>query len=166
MVKQNATFDSSFWINAHRSGLLPNILARFDLRCPGTVARELRPTFPSGQAFWDLASQGAITEVDARESHVKEFGPGERAAIDIAYENRDWILLLDDQRPFQEAVRLGLRVLCTPVLAVSLFDEGSLTAYEVLCILGRLAASQTVSPHLLAAALAQLGRSRQFKGDK
>src|SRR5690348_16814544 len=96
------------------------------------VAQELRPTFPSGQAFWDLAGQGAISEVNARESHVKEFGPGERATIDVAWENREWILLLDDHRPFQEAVRLGVRVLCTPVLAVGLFDEQALTAYEAL----------------------------------
>ena len=165
-MKQNATFDGSFWVNAHRSGLLPHILARFDLRFPATVAGELRSTFPSGQVFRDLAGQGAITELNARESHVKEFGPGERAAIDVACENRDWILLLDDHRPFQEAVRLGLRMLCTPVLVVSLFDEGSLTAREALFVLGRLAASQTVSPHLLAAALAQLGRSRQSGGGK
>lgn len=163
IVKQNATFDSSFWVNAHRSGLLPHLLARFELRCPSSVAQELRPSFESGRVFWDLAHQGAITEISAQESHVKEFGPGERAAIDVVLENREWILLIDDHRPFQEAVRLGLRVLCTPVLVASLFDEGSLTAREALFVLGRLAAAQTVSPHLLAAALAQLGRSLQLK---
>jgi predicted nucleic acid-binding protein len=157
-MKQNATLDSSFWVNAHRSGLLPSVLARFDLRYSSVVASELRPSFPSGEAFWDLVGQGTIAEANARESHVTEFGPGERAAIDVAYENSDWVLLLDDHRPFQEAVRLGLRVLCTPVFTVALYAEGSLTAYDTLLILGRLAVLQTVSPHLLAMALAQLGR--------
>lgn len=123
------------------------------------VAEELKPSFPSGEAFWDLVDQGALTETNARESHIKEFGLGERAAIDLAWENREWILLLDDHRPFQAVVRLGLKVLCTPVLAVGFLDEGRLTAHDALFVLGRLAASQTVSPHLIAAALAQLGRS-------
>jgi hypothetical protein len=51
----------------------------------------------------------------------------------------------------------GLRVLCTPVLVVDLCTEGKLDARQALAALARLAAMQTVSPNLLAAALAHLG---------
>lgn len=159
VVKQNATFDSSFWINAHRSGLLPHVLARYNLVYPPAVAAEMRTGFPSGQEFAGLVQAGRLTEVAPLSMQFQGFGPGEREAINVALEHPEWVLLMDDHRPFQEAARLGLRVLCTPVFTVSLFDEGALTARQTLVILARLAALQTVSPHLLAAALAHLGRS-------
>ena len=158
-MNQSATPDSSFWINAHRSGLLPHVLDRYRLWYTPEVAAELSASFPSGQEFWRLVEEGVLLEAAPQREQVQEFGPGERAAMNLALERPDWILLLDDQRPFQEATRRGLRVLCSPVLAVALFSEGVLDAREVLVILARLASLQTVSPHLLAAALAQLGRS-------
>ncbi len=123
------------------------------------VASELSERFPSGQEFWRLVRAGQLEEISPRGHQVREFGPGERAAINLALEHPDWVLLLDDRRPFEEAVRLGLPVLCSPVLAVGLFSDGHLDAGTVLQTLARLAALQTVSPHLLALALAQLGKS-------
>jgi predicted nucleic acid-binding protein len=158
-VKQNASFDSSFWINAHRCGLLPYVLERYELHYPSAVAAEMQPSFPSGQEFWRLAQSGTLTEMSAAQSQVQEFGPGERAAIDLALEHPDWVLLMDDHRPLQHAASLGLRVVCTPALAIALYGEGALSAQEALLVLARLAALQTVSPSLLAAALAHLGRS-------
>lgn len=163
-MKQYASFDSSFWINAHRSGLLTYVLARCDLHYPPAVAAELREDFPSGRQFWALARQGVLSENAPRAAHIEEFGSGERAAIDLAVEHPNWVLLMDDERPFREATRLGLKVLCTPVL-VALFSEGILTARQALLSLARLAALQTLSPKLLAAALAQLGRSLSEKGE-
>jgi predicted nucleic acid-binding protein len=165
-VKQNASFDSSFWINADRAGLLSHVLHRYELRYAPAVAAELREEFPSGQHFWRLVREGVLTESAAGASHVQGFGPGERAAMDLAIENPGWVLLMDDQRPFQEAVRLGIDVLCTPVLVVGLFTEGALSAKQALLGLARLAALQTLSPHLLAAALAQLGRSMSERGEE
>jgi predicted nucleic acid-binding protein len=162
---QNATFDSSFWINAHRSGLLPHVLASYRLRYPPAVAAELKESFPSGQEFWRLARKGQLEEVMPGLTQVQGFGSGERASLNVALEHRDWVLLMDDQRPFQEAIRLGLKAVCTPVLVVALFSKGVLSAREALEILGRLAAMQTLSPHLLSAALAQLGRSFSEKGE-
>src|SRR5205814_1512983 len=95
---------------------------------------------------------------------LQEFGPGERAAINVALEHPDWHLLLDDQRPFQWATQIGLRVVCTPVLVVTLYIEEKIDAKRALFALARLAALQTVSPSLLAAALAQLGRLASLEG--
>lgn len=165
-MKQNATFDSSYWINVHRSGLLPYVLARYNLWYSPPVAAELKESFPSGQHFWRLVREGVLTEDLPESAHLQDFGYGERAAIDLALEHPEWVLLIDDHRPFQEAARLGLKVLCSPVVVVQLFGEGTLTAGQTLLILARLAALQTLSPSLLAAALAQLGRSLSENGEK
>jgi hypothetical protein len=156
-VKQNATPDSSFWINAHRSGLLPYVLDRFRLHYAPAVGAELREEFSSGREFWRLAREGELVEASPELEEVRGFGRGEQAAINLSLEHRDWVLLIDDRRPFLEAERLGLRVLCTPVLVVDLYMEEKLDARQALEALARLAALQTVSPNLLAAALAHLG---------
>ena len=156
-MKQNATPDSSFWINAHHSGLLPYVLDRFQLHYTPAVGLELREEFSSGREFWELARRGVLVAASSELEVVTEFGPGERAAMNLTLEHRDWVLLMDDRRPFMEAGRLGLRVLCTPVLVVDLYMEEKLNARQALEVLGRLAALQTVSPNLLAASLAHLG---------
>ena len=165
-MKQNATLDSSFWINAHRSGLLPQLLERYALYYTPEVAAELRPSFASGRESWRLAQEGVLVEAPACLREVQSFGLGERSAINLALEHRDWILLMDDRRPLLEATRLGLRVLSSPVLALQLFSEGRLDATRTLQVLARLAALQTVSPDLLAAALAHLGRTWQERGGR
>ena len=117
--------------------------------------------FASGREFWNQVRQGFLLEAVSDVEQVAEFGLGERAAINLALGHRDWVLLIDDQRPFVEAVRLQIQVLCTPVLVVELFLEQALDARQALGILARLAAMQTVSPNLIAAALAQLGRAHK-----
>ncbi|MBI4310687.1 MAG: hypothetical protein HY681_02805 [Chloroflexi bacterium] len=164
-MKQNATLDSSFWINAHRSGLLPNVLELFAIHYAPAVALELRETFPSGREFWRLAQEGQVTEAVPKLEVFRSFGPGERGAINLALEHRDWTLLMDDRTPFVESVRLGLKALCTPVLVAQLFVEGALDAPTALEALARLAAMQTLSPDLLALALAQIGKARKEKGE-
>jgi predicted nucleic acid-binding protein len=154
-VKQQAVFDSSFWINAHRSGLLRWVLQRFMLHYPPDVATEMHAAFPSGQAFWEHVRTGILTESAPQQAAFQEFSTGERAAINVALEHPDWTLLIDDYRPFRAAEGLGLPVLCTPVLTVQLLQDGDATAADTLTMLARLAAMQTVSPHLLARALVQ-----------
>ncbi len=138
--------------------MLDLLLERYALRYASAVARELREEFPSGRAFWERVRAGELAEAVVGTEVVREFGPGERAAINLALEHRDegWVLLLDDQRPFREAAERGLRVVCSPVLVVALHAEGRLDAQRALASLARLAALGTVSPHLLAAALAQI----------
>ncbi len=157
MVKQSATVDSSFWINAHRSGLLAYVLERYSLSYAPAVAAESKEDFASGREFLRLARERVVVEASPRSDAVRAFGPGERDAINLALEHRDWILLMDDRRPLLEAQRLGLRTVCTPVLVADLFDERWLNADEALQALARLAALQTVCPALIEAAVAHVG---------
>lgn len=133
------------------------MLERFQLYYAPAVGAELREEFPSGREFWRLARDGVLIEAVAHSEQVRTFGNGERAAINLALEHRDWVLLIDDRRPFLEGERLGLKVLCTPVLVVDLHGDGRLSAPQALQALARLATMGTVSPVLLEAALAHLG---------
>ena len=162
-MKQNATLDSSFWINAHRSGLLPQVLERFRLHYAPEVAAELSLDFASGREFWRLAGEGILTEAIPQADEVRGFGSGERAAMNLALEHRDWVLLIDDRRPLAEAQRMGLKTLCTPVLVVDLFEKGLWRLQDAVRQLARLTAMQTVSPALLQVALAQLAVVRRRK---
>jgi hypothetical protein len=103
-----------------------------------------------------LARKDLISENTPAFDEIDEFGPGERDALNLALEHRDWILLIDDRRPLLEAERRGLIVLCTPVLVVDLFSEGRLDIRQALDISARLAAMQTVSPDLLEPATHRL----------
>jgi predicted nucleic acid-binding protein len=156
LVMQSATLDSSFWINAHRCGLLPHVLARFELHYPPEVGIELSEEFASGREFWRLVREGVLVEVTPTTNIVLGFGPGERAAMNVALQHPGWVLLMDDRKPLLEAQRLGLRTVCTPVLITELYIDGQLDVGEALESLARLAAMQTVSPTLIEAALAQL----------
>lgn len=86
---QEATFDTSFWANAFRAGLLPSVLERFALRYAPQVAADLRETNPGGREFWRLARSGEVVEAVAAAAHVHEHGLGERAAINLAVEHPD-----------------------------------------------------------------------------
>lgn len=156
LVKQSATLDSSFWINAHRCGLLSHVLARFELHHAPEVGTELSEEFASGREFWRLVREGALLEATPASDVVQAFGPGERAAMNLALEHPDSLLLMDDRKPLLEAQRLGLKTVCTPVLITELYVDGQLDMGEAMESLARLAAMQTVSPTLIEASLAQL----------
>ncbi len=147
----------------HRAGLADLLEERYRLRYAPAVAAELRQEFPSGRAFWTRVQGGELAEATPSGETVRE--AGERAAINLALEHPEWVLLLDDQRPFRHAAERGLRVICSPVLVVALYEEGRLDATGAIAALARLAALGTLSPHLLAAALAQLGASYTAKGE-
>ena len=163
-MKQSATLDSSFWINAHRAGLLEYVLDRFVVHYTPSVAIELHENFASGREFWRVVREGLIVETAPTSSAFNLFGPGEQAAINLVSEHRDWVLLMDDRKPLAEAQRRGLRTLCTPVLVSTLFDEDQVELGQAIEILGRLAAMQTVSPTLIQAALTQIGLDASRKG--
>jgi hypothetical protein len=157
-VVDDATFDSSFWVHAYRSGLLSHVLQRFRLHVAPDVEAELQPANPSAREFHRLRRLGVIDTVQPTMVPIREFGRGERAAINVAIEHPDWILLLDDYRPYRAVAAQSVAVMCTPLFAVMLFREGVLDESAVLRVLSELAAIETVSPHLLAAALAHPGR--------
>ena len=158
MVKQEATFDTSFWTNAFRAGLLPLLLDRFALRFAAEVAAELPETNPGGREFWRLVRAGKVQIAVPTALHIHEHGAGERAAISLAIEHPDWALLIDDRRPFLAARRMGLLAVCTPVLVVRLAEERVLSADQADTLLRRLAGFNTVSPYLIGEAMLLLRR--------
>ena len=131
------------------------MLERFALHYAPEVAAELPETNPSGREFRRLVRAGELIEVRPAALHPREFGLGERAAVSVALEHPDWMLLIDDRRPFEEVTRLGLHVLCTPLVLVTLVRDGILSAREGADLFLRLEALQTVSPRLLDIALAE-----------
>lgn len=155
-MKQSATLDSSFWINAVAGGLLDHLLADFELYIVPAVERELPETYPSGARLHQLITEGRITIVAPTAVVLDQFGPGEREAISLAAQHREWTLLLDDLRPFRAAAEMGLAPVSTPAYAASLYGRRVLDEVGVLTALARLAARGTVSPQLIALALAQI----------
>lgn len=156
LVKQSATLDSSFWINAVAGGLLDFLLEDFSLAIAPAVERELPETYPSGARLHRLIEEGRVTLVAPARIVLERFGPGEREAMSLAMEHREWTLLLDDLRPFRAAGEMGLKPVSTPAYAVSLYERRAIDEVDVLTRLARLAARGTVSPQLLALALTQV----------
>jgi hypothetical protein len=148
-VSRDATFDTSFWVNAFRAGLLPFVRDRFVLHVTPAVANEPPESNPPGREFRRLLHAGALREVQALAMVVPEFGPGEREAMSVAIEHPEWTLLLDDYRPYRASIERGIRVVCSPLLAVTLYDEDVLSEVQFESILDRLEAIRTVSPQLL-----------------
>jgi hypothetical protein len=122
-VKQNATLDSSFWINAAAGGLLDYLLEDFALYIVPAVERELPETYPSGARLHRLLTEGRVTLAAPEVIALEQFGPGEREAISLAAQHREWTLLLDDLRPFRAAVEMGLTPISTPAYAASLYGR-------------------------------------------
>lgn len=158
-VKQNATLDSSFWIHAAVSGVIEYLLEDFDLAVPQAVADELTEDYPSGARLHRYIREGRIGVQDPHSAAIDRFGPGERAAINLAIEKRDWVLLMDDWRPFRAAEELGLAPVSSPVYAAALYRRRVLDERTVLNVLARLSARSTVSPQLIGLALGQVAQT-------
>ncbi len=156
MVKQNATLDSSFWIHATAGRFVEQLLEDFDVSVPPAVAEELTEDYPSGARLHGLVREARVRVVAAESATLERFGPGERAAINLAIENPGWVLLMDDLRPFRAAEELGLAPVSSAVYAASLYRRGVLDEGEVLAVLARLAARSTLSPRLIDLALTQV----------
>lgn len=84
------------------------------------------------------------------------FGPGERATINLVLEHPDWVLLLDDRRPFDWAEAHGIPVMCSPLSVVGWFQEGTLELREAEHLLAQRTAPGTMSPVLLQRARRRL----------
>lgn len=159
MVKQSATLDSSFWIHAAVSNVIGHLLDDFELYVPSAVASELTEDYPSGARLHSLIKEARVRVQDAKSATFDSFGPGERAAINLALENSGWVLLMDDLRPFRAAEELGLAPISSPVYAASLYERGRLDEQAALTVLARLTARSTVSPRLINVALSQMAQT-------
>jgi predicted nucleic acid-binding protein len=132
MVKQNASLDASFWINACNADLVWFLPDYFALFVCNAVAQEIRypldvlniqATGPS--LFVEWCESGTVTLQDPQEA-VDWFQRGENAAIALAIE-RGYFLLMDDANPYHFARSKGLKVVGTADLTVFLYDQGRLS---------------------------------------
>jgi hypothetical protein len=72
LVPPDATFDTSFWINAYRAGLLAHVIRRFRLHCAPQVAAEFGQQFGIGRDFWQRVQLGEIEIVAPTALHIHE----------------------------------------------------------------------------------------------
>ncbi len=133
-MKQNASFDASFWINSCVAGIVTHVIDYFHLFVTDEVAREIRYPLAvlqmqsrTATLFDEWLAQGEI-KLQNPKATVSWFQSGENAAIALAIE-QDYFLLIDDANPYHRAKSVGLRVVGTSDFSVFLYDQGRI-AYD------------------------------------
>jgi predicted nucleic acid-binding protein len=131
-MKQNASFDASFWINSCVANMVTHVIDYFYLFVTDEVAGEIRYPLDvlqmrsrTATLFNEWLAQGKITLQNPKAS-VSWFQSGENAAIALAIE-QDYFLLIDDANPYHLAKKAGLRVVGTSDFSVFLYDQGRIT---------------------------------------
>lgn len=147
-MKQNASLDASFWINAIGAGLVDFLPDYFALFVCDEVAREI--TYPldvlmivgaaGPSLFRQWCSSGRITQQNPSQP-VDWFQAGENAAIALAMERGYW-LLMDDANPYHLARSRGLRVVGTADMAVFVYDQERMTYEQCVQALASLRSSR------------------------
>ncbi len=148
MVKQNASLDASFWINAFDADLVEFLPEYFVLYVCSVVAEEIRYPLDvlgiedaaSPSLFVEWCESGVITLQDPEEP-VDWFEKGENAAIALAME-RGYLLLMDDANPYHYAKSKHLKVVGTAELTVFLYDQGKLSYKESVATVKKLRSSK------------------------
>jgi predicted nucleic acid-binding protein len=158
-VRQEATFDSSFWVHAVSLDLVDFLLADYALICTTAVERELGRNNPTSLRLRVLLANNTIQSATPRSETMKLYGDGERAAINLALE-RHLLLLIDDWRPYEAARAAGVEVINTLAYLVQLYAQGRVALEKVLSDLGRLTRRGTIRPAWIYAALKMVAELR------
>lgn len=134
-MKQNASFDASFWINVCAANIEAHITDYFHLFVVDEVAVEVRYPLDvlhmqsrTAILFNAWLAQGKITPQNPKEP-VSWFQSGENAAIALAIE-KGYFLLIDDANPYHRAKSAGVAVVGSSDFTVFLYDHGRIS-YEV-----------------------------------
>lgn len=146
-VKQNASFDASFWINTCNAGLIGFLFDYFRLFVCQVVVDEIR--YPITHLGIEAACPSRLDEhirsgqivVQNPQQSVDWFQAGENAAVGLAIE-RGYVLLVDDANPFHFAKSKGLKVIGTLDLLVFLHDQNRLNYADAAAAIGRVRASK------------------------
>ncbi len=147
------------------ANLVEHLLEDFDLTVTTAVLDELPETFSSGVELHARVRNGRIAVDEPHSMLVERYGPGERAAMNLALENPDWLLLIDDVRPFRAAEALGLSPVSSPAYIASLVQRGVVNREAALVRLGRLAARSTISSQLIELALGRIAEITKERGE-
>lgn len=161
MEKQNASMDTSFWINLFRVGLAETLLEYFNIYVSQAVCQEIEYPFQylnivSDDALlfrkWRVEKRIRVEKVAAA---LGAFHGGEAQAIQLAVE-KEAALLIDDSYPYFYAKERGIPIVGTPDYTVFLCAEGKLTLDRSRELLVRLRGS--VKEEIIAQALNLLDR--------
>jgi hypothetical protein len=165
----NASLDTSFWNIAAQIGVVPYLFDYFHMHYCPAVEREIVTTdpdetpliYPQAILFRLMKESGRLHLAEPGQS-LKLFGAGEAYAISLAQE-RSWVLLLNDYRPMQFALALGLQCITVPDFCLILYSDGKITAQAVKGYINRL--RSTTSLKLLRQAEAVVDQIAQKRGE-
>jgi predicted nucleic acid-binding protein len=166
---QNASLDTSFWAIASQIGTAPYLFSLFQVYYCSAVEQEIVTTdpeettlvYPQAMLFRVMQEAGKLQQMEPYK-HLTMFGLGEAHAIALAQE-QSWWLLINDYRPLQFAVALGIRCVSVPDFCLLLYARKTITFPAVRGYLRRLAA--TTSPKLLQEALAAAESLAEKRGE-
>lgn len=132
MMKQNASFDASFWINVCVGSIEAYVVDYFNLFTSAEVASEIR--YPLD--ILSIQSKSAlifnqwvnkkIIRVQNPKQPVSWFQRGENTPIALAIEN-NYFLLIDDANPYHRAKQAGIKIVGTADFIVFLYDRNEIT---------------------------------------
>ena len=143
----DASLDTSFWNIAAQIGVAPYLFAFFRVHYCRAVEREIVTTdpgetaliYPQAMLFKVLQEDGRFSQAEPAKP-LSLFGAGEAHAIALAYE-RSWLLLVNDARPLQMALSLGVSCVAVPDFCVLLYSQGKITHLALQGYLRRLAST-------------------------
>lgn len=166
----NASLDTSFWNRACEIGVAAYLFGYFKVHYCDAVRREIVTTDPEEtRLIYPQAMQFKIYEEDGRlhkaepQTTLRRFGIGEAAAISLAIE-KQWVLLINDNRPLMFAQMQGISCISAPEFCVFLFAEGRITYAAVDGYLNRLLS--TTNYTLVAQAAQALALLIEKRGSK
>jgi predicted nucleic acid-binding protein len=163
-MKREATFDSSFWVHAVYLELVDFLLSDFDLVCTKAVERELGRDNPTSLRLKALLADRSIKQAAAPKSEkIKLYGDGERAAINLALEQK-LLLLIDDWKPYDAAQAAGVEVINSLAYLVGLYEQKRITVERVLNTLARITRRGTLRPEWIQSAVRIVSEIRR-KGE-
>lgn len=159
-VQRVATFDSSFWIHVVYVDCVDFLRADYALICTQAVAEELGTDNPTSVRLQELLSLGSVKVETPQSAKVNLYGSGERAALNLALE-RNYVLLIDDWRPYEAAQAAGIEVVNTVAYLVQLYERKCIPFEQAVSALARLTRRGTVRPVWLHSALTLVAEIRQ-----
>jgi predicted nucleic acid-binding protein len=155
-----ATFDSSFWVHAVYLELVDFLLSDFELMCTKAVEKELGRDNPTSRRLKVLLADRTIKRGEPRSEKIKLYGDGERAALNLALE-RNFLLLIDDWRPYEAAQAAGVEVINSLAYLVGLYENKQIALERTLQALARMTRRGTLRPEWIHSALRVVAEIRR-----
>ena len=146
----DASLDTSFWDIAAQIGVAPYLFDYFRIYYCKAVEQEIITTDPDESPLiypqailFRLMKESERLHLAEPSQSLKLFGAGEACAITLAQE-KSWVLLLNDYRPLQFALSLGLSCVTVPGFCLILYSDGKITMQAVNGYINRLRATTSL----------------------